>query len=149
MIYGKYDAGWTARIQERVTKKRILPLPGGGRAKIQPLYVKDAARAVLTAALEPGAEGKAFNLGGPEAIEHRAFLRLARDRLKGNTVLLPLPLWPFSLAGRFLGGRFRAMAAFGSEDHLVDIEPARKALNFDPCPPNEGLALTFPDGSRT
>jgi nucleoside-diphosphate-sugar epimerase len=143
MLYGPGDLGWTARVRERVTLKRFLLLPGWGGAKIQPAFVEDAARAIVAAAVCPEAEGAAFHLGGPEPITYRAFYALARDALRGRTRFIPLPLWPFALAGAFLGGRFRAAATFAREDHGVDIEPARRVLGFAPRSAAEGLALTF------
>ncbi|MHC4943496.1 MAG: NAD-dependent epimerase/dehydratase family protein [Planctomycetota bacterium] len=144
MIYGPSDPGWTARLRERVTKRRLLFLPGGGKFMIQPVYVEDVAQAILQACVEENARGCAFELGGPASIEQVEFLRRVRERLKGKTRFIAVPLRLFRTAGVFLGGRIQAAAAFAGTDHLVDIEPARQILGFDPRPPNEGLALTFP-----
>jgi NADH dehydrogenase len=144
MIYGPSDPGWTARLKERASIKRIHILPGGGRSLIQPVYVEDAAQAILKACVSEEALGRTFDLGGPEAIEQVAFLGKVRERLKGKTCFLSLPLWLFKILGSIAGSRYAAVAAFAGADHLVDIEPAQKLLGFKPRPISEGLALTFP-----
>ena len=122
----------------------MLFLPGGGRSLIQPLFVEDAAQAILQACVREEAKGRAFDLGGPDAIEQVELLRRVRERLGGRTRFLPLPLWLCRAAGSILGGPFAATAAFASADHVVDIDPARELLGFDPRPVSEGLSLTFP-----
>ena len=106
MIYGRDDPLWTADIRKKVTRRAPLLLPGRGRAKIQPLYVEDAAKAALAAAVNARASGGTFDLGGPEPMEQIAFYRLARRILKGKALILPVPLWPLKLLGIFLKGRF-------------------------------------------
>jgi NADH dehydrogenase len=138
MMYGRGDGGWTARLEHKVKRKRILLLPGGGQTKIQPLYVEDAAQAILAAAEREGAGQGVFDLGGPEPIALAAFLRLARSVLAGGTLFVSLPRWPFLLIRTFM-----ASAAYWTSDHGVDIGPARRALGFRPRSYEEGLRATF------
>jgi NADH dehydrogenase len=48
-----------------------LPLIGGDRTKFQPVYVGDVAEAAEITLLAPGAEGKTYELGGPEILTFR------------------------------------------------------------------------------
>ncbi|MFH2000853.1 MAG: NAD(P)-dependent oxidoreductase [Planctomycetota bacterium] len=143
MIYGRNDPLWTEQIRKRVSQKKLLFLPGMGRARIQPLYVEDAARFILKAALHDKARGRTFSIGGPEPIPQIEFLRQARNLLKGKTRFIPIPLWPLKLMGSVLGGKFAAAAAFNQSDHAVDNTLAEKMIGFDPRNTLEGLSLTF------
>jgi NADH dehydrogenase len=138
LIYGRNDRGWT----ERVSKKRILW--GGGKARIQPVFVEDAAQAALSAATLPHVSGMAFDLGGPELLPQIEFLTMVQEALGGQARFIRLPLWPIRLAGKVINGRFAAVAAFQGNDHRVEIGPAREQLGFRPRPPSEGIPLAFP-----
>jgi NADH dehydrogenase len=48
-----------------------LPLIGGGATKFQPVYVGDVADAVMAAINRPDAQGKIYELGGPEIVTFR------------------------------------------------------------------------------
>lgn len=143
MIYGRDDPLWTADIRRKVQGSRPVILLGGGRSKIQPLYVEDAAKAVLAAATKKEASCGTFDLGGPEPIELMNFLRMAQRILKGKARFLSVPLWPMKLLGMIFGGRLAAAAAFAGTDHLVEIGPAKEVLEFTPLPPSEGLPLAL------
>ncbi|MFQ5625144.1 MAG: hypothetical protein ACE5FM_00635, partial [Methyloligellaceae bacterium] len=127
----------------------IVPLPGGGRALIQPIHVEDAAEAVLRAAHLPQALGQTIHLAGPEAVPYRDLLRAIADAAGCRVHVVPLPL-----------ALVRAMAAMTrlvpgvptigdaevlrlQEDKAVDISPMRKILKLSPRPLQEGLAETF------
>lgn len=68
----------------------VLPLIGG-KSKFQPLYVGDAAEA-LVAAIEGAVKpGKVYEIGGPETLTHRELVeRVLRESLRNNP-LIPVP----------------------------------------------------------
>jgi NADH dehydrogenase len=143
MLYGREDPLWTATLKRKLSRPGPLLLPGGGRTRIQPLYVEDAARAVLSAADVREAAGQTIEIGGPEPVMLRDFLRLARRVLRGKALLVPAPLWIVRLAGRLFGDRFLRAASFYGNDHAVDIRPARQILGFDPRPFEVSVPLAF------
>lgn len=56
----------------------VLPLIGGGKTKLQPVYVGDVAATAMAALETPGASGKTYELGGPEIVTFRdVYERLA------------------------------------------------------------------------
>lgn len=104
VIFGAEDyffnrfAGWT-----RFT--RALPLVGGGRAKLQPVYVGDVAEMVARAVENKAAQGKIYELGGCEVMSFRAalekMLHIIRRRRSFMNVPLPLALIWAGLWGLF------------------------------------------------
>ena len=77
------------RLAALMRRLPVLPLPGGGRALVQPIHQSDVTRAVL-AALEHG-QG-AITIAGPEALPYAAFCA-AVARAAGITPrrVLPIP----------------------------------------------------------
>jgi len=72
----------------RLAAAPLLPLPGDGRARVQPIHVDDLADAIL-ALLETGAfEGQTLEAGGSEILSIEEFLRrIARARGRQARVL--------------------------------------------------------------
>jgi len=71
----------------------VVPVPGDGRARFQPLHVADLALA-LRAALRRGDVLGVHEVGGPEPVTYDELLReaMAGYRLRRLTVHLPVPL---------------------------------------------------------
>lgn len=75
------------------TLARLLPvLPViGGQSKFQPLYVGDAADAVVAAVEGQVKPGKIYELGGPEVLSHREIVeRVLHETMRRNP-LIPVP----------------------------------------------------------
>lgn len=69
----------------------ILPLPGGGGTRFQPVYVGDAATAIVAALREPTAAGKTFEIGGPDVYTYRRLMELMLAEIHKTRILAPLP----------------------------------------------------------
>jgi len=70
----------------------VVPLPGGGAARFQPLHVQDLARAIVLAAR--GHLTGVFELGGPVPVTYRDLLAetMRAYRIRRPTVPLPVSL---------------------------------------------------------
>jgi NADH dehydrogenase len=79
----------------------LLPLPGGGRQRLQPVWVGDVAECFLQAARMERSPEDVYDVGGPEVLELRdvvAALAVAVGRRA--PVIVPLPMKPLGvLAG--------------------------------------------------
>jgi NADH dehydrogenase len=78
----------------------VVPLPGGGGTRFQPVFVGDLAAAVVNALRDPAAAGKTFEIGGPEIYTYRRLIEMTLAEIHKSRPLLPLP-WPLaSLIGK-------------------------------------------------
>jgi NADH dehydrogenase len=69
----------------------VLPLPGGGATKFQPVYVGDLAAALANAVTDPAAAGKTFEIGGPKVYTYRELMALTLQQIHKTRPLMPLP----------------------------------------------------------
>ncbi|HEU4640852.1 MAG TPA: complex I NDUFA9 subunit family protein [Gemmatimonadaceae bacterium] len=71
----------------------VYPLPGGGRARFQPVAVGDVARAVGAALDTPETIGHAYPLGGPAALTLRQMTERVLLAMDEERVLVGVPVW--------------------------------------------------------
>ena len=88
-----------------------LPLPGGGRMRMQPVYVGDVVEAVMVALGVRGApkargkeiKGGVFELGGPDVYSFADLMRVTLRVINRRRLLIPVPLPLMSLGAVFTG----------------------------------------------
>src|SRR5262249_41996002 len=79
----------------------LMPLIGGGRTPMQPVYVGDVAAAIAAASAGRAKAGTVYELGGPEGITFRRLLDLAQAWSGRRRRYLPVPFW-LAQVGAFL-----------------------------------------------
>ncbi len=150
MIYGAEGEDNVRRLAALARRLPVLPLPGGGRAMVQPIHQSDVTRAIL-AALEHDWDGaRSMVIAGPEAMPYHAFVRaVALASGVSRPRFLPVPALPLIAAAaltRFIPGLPTVSPAEIRrllEDKAFDIAPMRAVLGLTPITLSEGLALTF------
>ncbi len=155
MIYGAAGEQNVQRLAALMRRTPLLPLPGGGRNLVQPIYQADVTRAIR-AALEIGWTGpEALVIAGPEPITYAAFARaIAAAAGLPRPRILPVPAWLLLLLAR-ASRRLPALLHRGLpqvdpaeirrllEDKAFDIAPMRARLGVQPISLADGLARTF------
>jgi NADH dehydrogenase len=71
----------------------FLPLIGGGRTKLQPVYVGDVAAAIDAACADRGKPATVYELGGPQVVSFRELLEDAQAWSGHRRPYLRLPFW--------------------------------------------------------
>ncbi len=150
MIYGAEGEDNVQRLAALLRRLPLAPLPGGGRALVQPIHQDDVS-ACLLAALDRTWDGPVvLDIAGPTALPYREFLRAvaAAAGLRAPPVL-PIPALPLRLLApltRLIPGLPRIGAdeiRRLTEDKAFDIAPMRRELGVAPRPLAQGLAQTF------
>lgn len=151
MIYGAEGEDNVRRLAALLARLPVAPLPGGGRALVQPIHQGDVTRALLAALRRDWMGPETIVVAGPAAMPYRDFLRAvaAAAGLRAPPVL-PVP----ALALRLLAPLTRIIPGLPgigadeirrlTEDKAFDIGPMRRILGVEPIPLDRGLALTFP-----
>ncbi|NGX16055.1 complex I NDUFA9 subunit family protein [Wenzhouxiangella sp. XN24] len=92
VIFGRGDAFLSALV--RVTRAPVVPLFGHGETRLQPVWVRDVARAVAAIIRGRGGDEEVFELGGT-IYRYRKVVEMVLEALGRRRLLLPVPfaLW--------------------------------------------------------
>ena len=149
MIYGAAGEDNVQRLSALIGRLPAVPLPGGGRALVQPIHQSDVTRS-LRAALTVAWEGPhAIVIAGPTTLPYADFVRaiaVAAGLKPPRIVPVPAgllfalaPLTRLPLLPRVERAEVRRLL----EDKAFDIGAMRSSLGIEPIPLAAGLALTF------
>jgi NADH dehydrogenase len=69
----------------------VLPLIGGGRTRLQPVYVEDVAEAIVRVLADRGTTGLTYELAGPVVYTLRELISFALRLVGSRRLLVPLP----------------------------------------------------------
>lgn len=149
MIYGAAGEDNVRRLAALMRRLPALPLPGGGRALVQPIHQSDVTRAIRAALAHRWTEPDAVVIAGPDPLPYADFARavaaaagLATPRVVSVPARLLLALSPLTrMPGlpRIRATEIRRLL----EDKAFSIVEMRSRLGIDPIPLDRGLAFTF------
>ncbi len=81
----------------------VLPLIGGGHMRFQPVYVGDIAQATMAALGDPGAQGRTYELGGPEVLTLKEIMQIVLHETKRKRLLVNVPFGIARIQAALLG----------------------------------------------
>jgi uncharacterized protein YbjT (DUF2867 family) len=75
----------------------VVPVPGDGRSRFQPIHVADVARVVAGSFADPATIGGTYELGGPRYWTYREITQEVLTALDKRRAILPMPVPLISL----------------------------------------------------
>ncbi|MGZ8369905.1 MAG: complex I NDUFA9 subunit family protein [Caulobacteraceae bacterium] len=90
VVFGQ-DDDFFNRFASMASIVPVLPLPGGGHTRYQPVFVGDVAQAVAAAIAGKARAGETYELGGPRAYSFRELMQFVLDTTHRKGLLVPLP----------------------------------------------------------
>lgn len=115
------------------------PLGRGGAGRLQPVYVKDVARAFVQCLASPKTIGEVYPLGGPDRVTwpelHHAVAAAVVGRRRR---VLAMPVWKAHLLARIAPPPLlpfnRDQVIMSQEDNTCDLSKFRADFGWDPQP---------------
>jgi len=149
MIYGAQGENNVQRLAALLRRLPVVPLPGGGRALVQPIHQDDVTASILAALGIAWERPESVVIAGPTALPYADFVRaVARAAGLPPPRLVPVPAWLLMAAAPLtvLPGVPRIHAAEVRrllEDKAFDISVMQARLGIAPIDLGRGLAATF------
>jgi uncharacterized protein YbjT (DUF2867 family) len=150
MIYGAAGEDNVRRLAALLRRLPVVPLPGGGRALVQPIYQDDLTRCILAALDIDWVGPQTLVIAGPEPLPYADFVRaiaaaagLPPPRIIGVPASLLMAAAPLTavlpVVPRVRVAEIRRLL----EDKAFDVAPMQALLGIHPLPLEAGLARTF------
>lgn len=100
VVFGPDDAMFN-RLARIAAMAPFMPVVGGGRAKVQPVFVSDVAQAVVAVLARPDTEKSVFELGGPKIYSYREIAALTLREIDRDKPIIGIPAGLMKIAAFF------------------------------------------------
>lgn len=148
MIYGAQGEDNVQRLARLLRRLPVVPLPGGGRALVQPIHQDDVTRSIIAALGQTWSKAESLVIAGPAPVSYADFVRaVAEASGQGRVRIVSVPAFVLRMAAAMT----RALPigpAIGSdeirrllEDKAFDVTEMRHRLGVSPIELREGLRL--------
>jgi NADH dehydrogenase len=127
-----------------LVRKRVVPLIGGGKGRLQPVALSDVCTCMTGALTMPETVGQTYELGGPEQLTFRQMVEAVSSAMGTPIKTVDVPLWTVKPVVRLLE-RFpnfpltMDQLAMLQEDNICDVSPYTRTFNITPQPFLEAL----------
>lgn len=138
LIIGKNSHGFE-RLIHAVKTYPLVPVIGPGTSKINPVYVKDVAQAIVKCIENKKSIKKSYNVAGSDILTYNEFMYLVMRYLHKKKTLIHIPtslcyllayLTPFVTIGGI---------KFLTTDTIMDIKQTTKDINYKPTSLSKAL----------
>jgi uncharacterized protein YbjT (DUF2867 family) len=150
MIYGAQGEDNVQRLAALLRRLPIVPLPGGGRALVQPIHQNDLTRCIRVALTIAWPGPHSLVVAGPSPLPYADFVRaIAQAAGLAKPRIVAIPAWPMMAAAAlttmlpFVPTVRPAEIRRLLEDKAFDIAPMVATLGVQPMPLADGLIRTF------
>jgi uncharacterized protein YbjT (DUF2867 family) len=150
MIYGAQGEDNVQRLAALLRRLPVVPLPGGGKALVQPIHQSDLTRCLLAAIDTTWSDPRTLVVAGPTPLPYAGFVRaVAKAAGLRPPRIVPMPAGMLMAAAPLMSAlpflpRIRPTEIRRLlEDKAFGIGPMFSQLGVRPMPLQAGLALTF------
>jgi NADH dehydrogenase len=140
IVFGPEDSFFN-RFADLARFSPFLPLIGGGNTRFQPVFAGDVGEAVARLVDAGEADGRTYELGGPETFSFRDLMQFTLDTIGRKRLLLPLPWGIAKLQAAVMGLLPKPLLTLDQvellrHDNVVSEEARREQRTL------EGLGVT-------
>lgn len=145
MIYGGAQERNIQRLLALIRRWPVIPAPGGGRHRVQPIHVDDVAACLIAAVKTDWTGSHIIPVAGPRSITWRDMAQLCMKTIGIHRPIMSVPLGPVIGMGKLiqaLGLRLPAdvnMLYRFREDVNIPVEPMLEQLSVIPRNFESGL----------
>lgn len=144
LIIGPWD-GFTKKILDMLRLSPVIPIPGEGRAKFQPVYIKDWLGCINKVIDTPLSYLSTFDIGGPEHLTYREIVETLAEYAGRKKLTFNIPMGIMKMSTRVLGAVLSSppvtldQLRLLESDNICDIGTIEKNFGFRPMSLREAL----------
>jgi len=144
LIIGPWD-GFTKRLRDLIKISPVIPIPGSGKSRLQPIYIKDWVKCLLKALASPDSFQKIYEIGGPQRLTYTEIVKTLAAAMKTKKPVIHMPMGLLKF-GAFVAEKTVPFLPVSSEqlklletDNICDIDSVEKNFGFRPVKYKDAL----------
>ena len=144
LIIGPWD-GFTKKILDMLKLSPVVPIPGEGGAKFQPVYIKDWLRCIGATIGNPRAYRGMFDIGGPEQLTYKEIVQMLAESAGKKKPVFNVPMGLMKISALLLETVLSSPPVTSEQlrliesDNICDPEAVEKQFGFRPTPLRDAL----------
>lgn len=137
LIIGPWD-GFTRKMVDMIKLSPVLPVPGKGDAKFQPLYIKDWLKCIGRVIDAPSKYLSTYEIGGPEHLSYSRIVEIFSEALGRKKTVLNIPMGIMKFSASLLENILPSPPVTSDQlrllemDNICDINAVEKNFGFRP-----------------
>ena len=144
LIIGKWD-GFTKKLRDLIKISPVIPIPGDGKSRLQPIYINDWANCMLSVLASPDSFKGIFEIGGPQQLTYNEIVKTLADVMKSKKTITHIPMGLIKL-GALIAEKTIHFLPISSEqlrlletDNICDLHSVEKNFGFKPVKYKDAL----------
>jgi uncharacterized protein YbjT (DUF2867 family) len=121
LIIGPWD-GFTKKLTEMIRLSPVLPIPGEGRSKFQPVYIKDWIRCVETVLEAPERFRSTYDIGGPEQLTYVEIVAALAAAMGRSKPVFKIPMGLMKISASLLATVLSSPPVTGDQLRLLEMD---------------------------
>jgi uncharacterized protein YbjT (DUF2867 family) len=137
LIIGPWD-GFTKKMVDMIKLSPVLPVPGEGTARFQPIYIKDWLRCIEKVIEAPAKYLSTYEIGGPEQLTYSRMVEIMSQELGRKKTVLNIPMGIMKFSAYLLENILPSPPVTSDQlrlletDNICDIDAVEKNFGFKP-----------------
>jgi NADH dehydrogenase len=91
LIIGQWD-GFTKKLVNLIKTSPVIPIPGDGKSKFQPVYINDWVKCMIKTIASPESFRGIFEIGGPDHLTYNEIIGTLAEALKVKKPIIHMPM---------------------------------------------------------
>jgi len=137
LIIGPWD-GFTKKLMELIKMSPVIPVPGDGKSKFQPVYINDWVKCLLKVIESPEMFRGVFDIGGPQHLTYNEIVSTLADVMNMKKSIVHVPMGFMKLGASiaektipFLPVTYDQLRLL-EDDNICAADSIEKAFIFNP-----------------
>jgi uncharacterized protein YbjT (DUF2867 family) len=137
LIIGPWD-GFTKKMAEMIKLSPLLPIPGQGRSKFQPVYIRDWIRCLEMVLDEPERFRSTYDIGGPEQLSYMEIVEALAAAMGRRKPVFKIPMGLMKISAALLAPVLSSPPVTSDQlrllemDNICDPDAVEKSFGFRP-----------------
>lgn len=137
LIIGPWD-GFTKKLVELLKLSPVLPIPGEGKGKFQPLYIKDWLACFWKVIENPDTYASTYEIGGPEHLSYLEIVEKLSKAMGLNRPAVKIPMGLMKLGASVFEKMLSSPPVTSDQlrlleqDNICDLKAIEKNFGFVP-----------------